>query len=233
VVEEVDVSSAGRLVRIVLLGPPGAGKGTHGKFIESRFHLPQVSTGDILRQAAHDQTPLGQEALGYMSKGALVPDDLMLDLVRERLARADCEAGFVLDGFPRTITQAEGLDQLLSRMGSRLDAVILIRVVPDSIIERLCGRRTCRRCNSLYHVNFVPPVKDGICDRCGGELYQREDDRKDMVSARLDVYEKQTAPLIDYYRGRGILSEIDGCGSVAAVRDRILRALELTLDDLA
>ena len=219
-------------MRVIILGAPGAGKGTHAKYLESRYHLPHISTGDILRQAVHDQTPLGQRARAYMSKGELVPDKLMLDLIRERLIRPDCQVGFVLDGFPRTYAQAEGLQQLMDEvLGCGLDAVVFIRVPRDLIVQRLAGRRACKRCGSLYHTTFVPPVEEGICDGCGGELYQRDDDREEMISARLDVFEKQTAPLIEYYRNRHLLSEVDGVGGLEEVRDRIVGALGLKADD--
>ncbi len=217
-------------MRVVILGAPGAGKGTQTKYLESRYRLPQVSTGDILRQAVREQRPLGQSALAYMSKGELVPDELMLDLIRERLARPDCQVGFVLDGFPRTIAQAEGLQQLLGGglgCGCGLDAALFIRVPRELIVQRLSGRRACKCCGNLYHTTFVPPVEEGVCDRCGGELYQREDDREEMISARLDVFEKQTAPVVEYYRRRQVLSEVDGVGGVEEVRDRILTALGL------
>ena len=219
-------------MRVVILGAPGAGKGTHAKYLESRYNLPHVSTGDILRQAVDDQTPLGQKASAYMSKGELVPDKLMLDLIRERLTRPDCRVGFVLDGFPRTIAQAEGLERLMEKVfGGGLDAVVFIRVPHDVIVQRLAGRRACKHCGRLYHTAFVAPVKEGICDSCGGELYQRDDDREEMISARLDVFEKQTAPLIDYYSSRQLLSEVDGVGRLEEVRDRIVGVLGLNADD--
>jgi adenylate kinase len=218
-------------VRIVLLGAPGAGKGTHAKYLENRYGFRQVSTGDLLRQAARDQTPLGQKALSYMSKGELVPDALMLDLVRERLTAADPQAGFVLDGFPRTIGQAEGLQQLLDDLKWKLDRVVLIRVPRLLIIERLSGRRNCRLCGSLYHVSLMPPRTEGLCDRCRGELYQRDDDKEEMISARLDVYERETAPLIEHYRKKGMLVELDGVGTVEDVRRRVVHALGLKEDD--
>jgi adenylate kinase len=215
-------------VRLVLLGSPGAGKGTQARLLEKQYGLPQVSTGDILRKAVNDQSPLGKKASAYMEKGELVPDSLMLDLVEDRLAREDCRKGFLLDGFPRTTAQAEGLQTLLEKLGSALDAVLLIEVPREMIIERLAGRRTCKNCGSQYHVSFAPPARAGICDRCGGELHQRDDDREAMIAARLYVYETQTAPLIDYYQKQGLLREIDGADDTAKVRDRVIQALGLT-----
>ncbi|HWP57145.1 MAG TPA: adenylate kinase [Candidatus Acidoferrales bacterium] len=214
-------------MRVVLLGAPGAGKGTHAKYLQERYGFAQISTGDILRAAVREQSPLGQKASAYMSKGKLVPDDVMLDLIRERLTEADCRAGFVLDGFPRTSVQAEGLRRLTEALGQPLDRVVLISVPRSLIIERLSGRRQCRRCGSLYHVRFRPPRAAGVCDRCGGELYQRDDDREETIAARLDVYERETAPLIQCYRRQGLLAEVDGAGSVEAVRGRVVDALGL------
>jgi adenylate kinase len=185
-----------------------------------------VSTGEILRKAAREQTPLGKEAVGYLNRGALVPDDVMLQLVAERLHGEDCGMGFVLDGFPRTIAQAEGLATILRGMGCGLDGVFFFQVPRGVIIQRLAGRRTCKRCGTLYHRTFDPPAREAICDRCGGELDQREDDREETVTQRLDVYETQTAPLIDYYRKQGLLTEIDGVGGVGDIKARVFQALQ-------
>lgn len=211
--------------RVVLLGPPGAGKGTQAKLLQERFAACQVSTGDILRKAVADQTPLGKEAAAYIDRGALVPDAVIVNLVAERLKGKDCEPGFILDGFPRTIPQAESLDEILKRMGLELNRVLSVKVPKDVIIQRLAGRRTCRNCGALSHVMFNPPKKDGVCDRCGGELFQRDDDREETVAHRLSVYDMQTAPLVDYYRRMGILKEIDGVGEIDEIRDRVIRAL--------
>lgn len=211
--------------RVVLLGPPGAGKGTQAKLLQERFAACQVSTGDILRKAVADQTPLGKEAAAYIDRGALVPDAVIVNLVAERLKGKDCEPGFILDGFPRTIPQAESLDEILKRMGLELNRVLSVKVPKDVIIQRLAGRRTCRNCGALSHVMFSPPKKDGVCDRCGGELFQRDDDREETVAHRLSVYDMQTAPLVDYYRRMGILKEIDGVGEIDEIRDRVIRAL--------
>lgn len=212
-------------VRVLLLGPPGAGKGTQARFLEERYGACRLSTGDILRQAVSDQTPLGKKAKAYMDKGSLVPDDVMVELVAERLRARDCYGGFILDGFPRTVAQAEALDLMLGDMGSTIDCALNIRVPRQMILQRLAGRRTCSRCGTLYHVLFDPPRREGFCGRCGARLYQREDDREETVAHRLDVYETQAAPLIDYYRKKGLLQEIDGVGRVEEIQSRALRAL--------
>ena len=212
-------------IRVVLLGPPGAGKGTQAKLLQERFEACQISTGDILRQAVSEHTTLGKQAAGYISRGALVPDDLIVKMVGERLQAKDCEKGFLLDGFPRTLGQAQSLERILQERGLALDAVLSIEVPQPLIIERLAGRRTCRGCGSLYHLAFDPPKSDNVCDRCGGELYQREDDREETIKTRLSVYENQTAPLIHYYRERGILKPVDGVGTVDEIRRRVLQAV--------
>ena len=212
-------------VRVVLLGPPGSGKGTQAKLLQERFAACQISTGDILRKAVVDQTPLGKEASAYIDRGALVPDVVIVNLVAERLKGKDCEAGFILDGFPRTIPQAKSLNEILTKMGLGLNHVLSVNVPKDVIIQRLAGRRTCRSCGTLSHAVFNPPKKEGVCDRCGGELFQRDDDREETVAHRLSVYETQTAPLVDYYRRMGILREIDGVGKIDDIRDRVIKAL--------
>lgn len=210
---------------MVLLGPPGAGKGTQAKLLQEEFAACQISTGDILRQAVAQQTPLGQEAAQYINRGALVPDDVIVNLVAERLKQKDCEKGFILDGFPRTIAQAESLDAILKRMNLSLNGVVSVQVPEQVIIERLAGRRTCKSCGALSHVAFNPPKKAGVCDRCGGELFQRDDDREGTIANRLKVYESQTAPLADYYRERGLLRAIDGVGAIDQIRARVNEAL--------
>ena len=211
--------------RVVLLGPPGAGKGTQARLLQEEFAACQISTGDILRKAVAEQTPLGKEAAQYINRGALVPDDVIVNLVAERLKEQDCEKGFILDGFPRTIPQAQSLDVILKTMGLNLNRVLSVQVPGSIIIERLGGRRTCKSCGALWHMVFNPPKKDGVCDRCGGELYQRDDDREETIANRLRVYDKQTAPLVDYYRERGLLREIDGVGEVNEIRARVTKAL--------
>lgn len=211
--------------RVVLLGPPGAGKGTQAKLLEDRFAARQISTGDILRKAVADQTPLGKQASEYIRRGELVPDRLIIDLVADRLKEKDCEQGFVLDGFPRTIAQAQSLEEILKKMGRGLDCVLSVQVPHKLIVERLSGRRTCKGCGALYHLVFDPPKTVGTCNRCGGELFQRDDDREETVTNRLKVYDDQTAPLVSYYRERSLLREIDGVGEVEAIGKRVVRAL--------
>lgn len=212
-------------VRVVLLGPPGAGKGTQGKLLRDRFEACQISTGDILRKAVADKTPLGKEAESYLSRGELVPDDVIVRLVGERLKQKDCANGFVLDGFPRTLPQAESLEGILKTMALPLDAVLSIQVPHDVIVERLAGRRNCQNCGALYHVNFDPPSNGQTCDRCDGGLQQRDDDREETITTRLRVYESQTAPLANYYRDRGKLREINGVGKVEDIQKRIIEAV--------
>ena len=213
-------------LRVIFLGPPGAGKGTQAKFLEARYEICQVSTGEILRKAVKDQTPLGKKAKGYMDRGELLPDEFVVDLVAEQLRSPECRRGFILDGFPRTTGQADALEDILKETGSKLDVVIHLKVPRDGIIGRLAGRWTCRNCGSLHHVMFDPPIRMGICDRCQGELYQRDDDREGTVAARLEVYENQTEPLIRYYRDRGLLREIDGAGSVEEIQSRLVQMVE-------
>jgi adenylate kinase len=212
-------------LRVVLLGPPGAGKGTQAKLLQGEFQACQISTGDILRKAVAEQSQLGKEASEYINRGALVPDSVMVKLVAERLKDNDCRKGFILDGFPRTIPQAQSLEEILNKIGLALDRVLLMEVPAKLIVERLAGRRTCRECGAPYHRSFDPPKQEGVCDRCGGELLQRDDDREETVRARLDVYDAQTAPLVDYYRQRGILREIDGVGKVEDIQNRLIKAL--------
>ena len=213
-------------LRVVLLGPPGAGKGTQAKLLREKFEACQVSTGDILRKAVADQSPLGKEASAYIRRGDLVPDGVIVKLVAERLKEKDCAQGFILDGFPRTIPQAQSLEEILQKMGLGLQSVLLVQVPHRIIVERLAGRRTCKDCGALYHLKFNPSASESVCDRCGGELLQRDDDREETISARLKVYDKQTVPLVDYYCQRGILREIDGVGSVDDIRNRLIKALE-------
>jgi adenylate kinase len=214
------------VLRVVFFGPPGAGKGTQARLLEQKFGACQVSTGEILRRAAREQSALGKQAADYLDRGDLVPDQVMVRLVAERLREPDCRSGFILDGFPRTLAQADELEQMLDGTGLALESALCLQASNDVIIKRLSGRRTCKQCGSLHHLVFNPPARPGICDRCGGELYQREDDREDMIAARLRVYENQTAPLKEYYSKRGLLKEIDGVGSVEDVGKRVLKAVE-------
>ena len=204
-------------MKILLMGPPGAGKGTQAEKLTELFNIPHISTGDMFRKAQKDGTELGLKAKSYMEKGQLVPDEVTIGIVRERLAEEDCQSGFLLDGFPRTVQQADALDQILRDLGTHLDAVVNIEVAKDFLVERLTGRRVCRGCGATYHVKFNEPKLEGVCDRCGGELYQRADDTIETVGNRLDVYAEQTAPLIDYYAAKGLIKNIDGSQSVEKV----------------
>lgn len=212
-------------MNIILLGPPGAGKGTQAKRLIEKYGIPQISTGDMLRAALKEGTPLGLEAKKYMDRGALVPDSVVIGLVKDRIQKPDCAKGYMLDGFPRNVSQAEALDGMLNGLGQKTDDVICIEVPSSELIARLTGRRTCRNCGNGFHVMFDPPKKDGICDRCGGELYQRDDDNEATVSSRLKTYEDQTKPLIDYYTRQGKLRRIDGVGSMDAIFDRVKAVL--------
>jgi adenylate kinase len=213
-------------VRLVLVGPPGAGKGTQAEFIAANQSVPKISTGDIFRANVGQGTPLGLQAKKYMDAGQLVPDEVTIDMVRDRLAEPDAADGFLLDGFPRTVPQAEVLDQMLADLGTSLDVVLELVVDDDEVIRRLSGRRTCRGCGKIWHVEFDPTKAESECDRCGGELFQRDDDKPDTVAERLRVYAEQTAPLVDYYGGQGKLVGIDATGPVEDVTQRASDALE-------
>ncbi len=215
------------MVRVVLLGSPGAGKGTQASFLRERFGIPHISTGDLLRKSVADQTPLGKKAGAFIVKGELVPDTVILEMMAGRLSADDCTHGFILDGFPRTPAQAKGLETWLRNLDSQLDHVLFVNVPRNTTIQRLGGRRTCKTCGALYHLELNPPAQQNVCDRCQGELYQREDDREVTIAARLDVYDEQTAPLIDHYRQQGLLREINGIGGVEEIKDRVLDALAL------
>jgi adenylate kinase len=207
-------------MRLVFLGAPGVGKGTQAELLAKRFGVPKISTGDILREAVRNKTPLGIQAKNAMDQGKLVPDSVVIGIVREKLAQ-DATHGFVLDGFPRTKTQAEELNRMLRDSGQQLDRVINFVVPRAEVVRRLSGRRSCPTCQAVYHNESAPPKKEGTCDRCGTELVQRSDDREETVEARLGVYEKETAPLIEYYRGRGLLADLDGSGHIDAVNQRL------------
>ncbi len=212
-------------MRIVLVGPPGAGKGTQAHFIASRLAIPRVSTGDIFRHNVAGNTELGRQAKVYMDKGDLVPDEVTVAMVRERLAADDARAGFLLDGFPRNVSQAETLKKMLAEMDTRLTVVLELVVDENEVVRRLSGRRTCRRCERVWHVDYDPPSAPGRCDDCGGELFQRDDDKEDVIRHRLEVYQSQTSPLISFYAGEGILAGIDAAGPVEEVTARALAAL--------
>lgn len=213
-------------MKMILLGPPGCGKGTQAKILINTYRISQISTGDILREALKKGSPLGLEAKTYMDKGLLVPDHLVIKIIEERLQQADCKSGFILDGFPRTVAQAEALDTTLSKMGLDLKNVFSIEVDEEELIKRLTGRRICRQCGESYHVNFNPPRKEGICDTCQGELYQRDDDKEETIRNRLKVYQAQTAPVINFYKTKGILHSIDGIGSIEEISERIINIIK-------
>ena len=212
-------------MRIILLGPPGAGKGTQAKLLVERLGVPQISTGDMLRAAVKDAAPLGHEAKAFMDRGDLVPDQVIVGLVRERLQAPDCARGYVLDGFPRTVAQAEALEQTLAGLGLSLDCVLCLEVPDEDLVARIAGRRTCRGCGAMYHVRFSPSKRDGVCDTCGGETHQRDDDREETVWARLRVYAVQTAPLVRFYEGRGLLRRIVGTGEISEISARMAQGL--------
>jgi adenylate kinase len=212
-------------VRLVLLGPPGAGKGTQARMLEAQLKAPQIASGDLLRAAVRSRSALGTEAKGYMDKGALVPDELVLKLINERLDQHDAQSGFILDGFPRTVAQAEALAQMLETRKERLDKVVAIIVPDDEIIKRISGRRTCRNCGAMYHVIYDPPRNVNLCNDCNAELYQREDDAEDTVRMRLEVYAESTKPLLDHYGRLGLLAQIDGMGRPDDIERRILEAI--------
>ena len=216
-------------MRLVLVGPPGAGKGTQAQYIAAHLSVPKISTGDIFRTNVSQGTPLGLQAKAFMDRGDLVPDDVTIEMVRDRLAEPDATTGFLLDGFPRTVPQAKVLDDMLagssSAGGAFLDAVLELVVDDDEVVRRLSGRRTCRSCNHIWHVDFDPPAVEGVCDHDGGALYQRDDDKADTITNRLAVYAEQTAPLVNHYAGLGLLTGIDATGPVDDVTVRAIDAL--------
>ncbi len=211
-------------MKLVLLGAPGSGKGTQGERIAKKFGIPQLSSGDMLRAAIRSGSELGKKASEFIDRGALVPDEVTLGLMAERLKQNDCKGGYVLDGFPRTIAQATGLDGILKKNGDELDAAVNINVSEEEVIKRLGGRRQCSKCSSVYHVTFSPSKKGSLCDKCGGELYQRGDDKEETIKNRLKVYKEQTAPLIGYYKK--ILIDIDGRGRADEIFERIVGSLK-------
>jgi len=213
-------------MNLILLGPPGVGKGTQAKLLIERFGIPQISTGDILRAAVKGLTPMGVKAKGFMDSGALVPDAVVIGIVEERLAQPDCATGFILDGFPRTVAQADALKQVLSGLGLAIDHVVSLSVDQDELLKRLTGRRACQGCGAVYHVDFAPPKNSGICDACSGELYQREDDKEATILHRLQVYQEQTAPLIAYYDSCGLLRSVNGLGTVEGIQGEIVSRIQ-------
>ena len=199
-----------KVMKIIMLGAPGAGKGTQAKQIAAKYEIPHISTGDIFRANIKEGTALGMEAKSYMDKGQLVPDELTVKILLDRVAKDDCKNGYVLDGFPRTIPQADVLDEAVTKLGEKIDFAINVDVPDENIIRRMSGRRACLKCGATYHIVSIPPKKEGICDACGEELVIRDDDKEETVKARLEAYHKQTQPLIDYYNNKGILKEVDG-----------------------
>ena len=212
-------------MRVVLVGAPGAGKGTQAKFVAKHYAIPAISTGDIFRANIAAKTQLGQEAKRFMDAGDLVPDEVTIGIVRDRLAQDDTQEGFLLDGFPRTVAQAEALRDSLDELGTPLDVVLELRVDDDEVVRRLSGRRTCRNCGHVWHVEFDPPQEEGVCDVCGGELFQRDDDMPETIRRRLEVYTKQTAPLVGFYRDAGLLRTIAALGAVDEITRRAIHAL--------
>ena len=208
-------------MHVILLGPQGSGKGTQADILVKRYGIPHIATGDILRAAMKDGTPLGRQAKAFVDRGELVPDEIVIGIVRERVAQPDCQTGFVFDGFPRTIPQADAFAEVLRQQRIQLDAVVLLEVPREVLLERMAGRRVCRNCGATYLVTFNPPRRTGVCDICGGELYQRADDNPEAIRTRLEAYDRQTQPLVDYYRERHLLVEVDGLGSLEEVAGRI------------
>lgn len=217
-------------MRVVLVGPPGAGKGTQAAYIARHYGIPQISTGEIFRANVSKQTRLGMEARKYMEAGDLVPDEVTIEMVRDRLAESDTADGFLLDGFPRTVGQAEALGQILADLGTGLDAVLELSVDDQEVVRRLTGRRTCRECGKVWHVEFDQPRVDGVCDRCNGQLFRRDDDEPQTVLRRIEVYNDQTAPLADHYEEQGVLRRIDATGKVDKVTERAIAALDAAGD---
>ena len=216
-------------MRLVFLGAPGVGKGTQAELVAAKFHRPRISTGDILRESVKRGTPLGLQAKGYMDAGKLVPDEVVIGLVREKLTSPECARGYILDGFPRTVAQAEALDRIFRETRSPgLDHVVSFDVPQEEIVRRLSGRRSCSRCQTVYHIEHDPPKQEGVCDKCGGRLVQRADDKPETVLARLRVFDQQTRPLVEYYQKRGLLQRVDATASIDQVYARLLAAVHAT-----
>ena len=213
-------------MNIVLFGPPGSGKGTQAKKLAEKYHIPHVSTGDILRENLKRGTALGLEAKKYMNRGELVPDEVLIGIITDRLSQPDCDEGCILDGYPRTVPQAETLEAIMNELGKTLDVVVDIEVPDAEVLKRISGRRMCANCGASYHIIFNPPKQEGICDRCGRPLYQREDDKETAVMNRLEVYKQQSQPLIEYYRQKGVLATVDGTASIEEVFDEIAAVLD-------
>lgn len=212
-------------MRLIFLGPPGVGKGTQAEFVAKKYHIPKLSTGDLLRENVERGTTLGSEAKGYMDRGDLVPDNVVIGMVEEKLASSACQIGFILDGFPRTVNQADKLSSILDGIEARLDRVVYFSLPKTEVVKRISGRRNCPGCKAVYHIESIPSKKNGICDVCGTGLIQRNDDKPETIESRLAVYQEQTEPLINYYKNRSLLSELDGSGSVDAVQERLVSLL--------
>ncbi len=208
-------------MKMILIGPPGVGKGTQAKYLEEKYKIPQISTGDMLRDNVRNKTALGKQAQEYMNSGKLVPDEIILSMIKSRIQNNDCTNGYILDGFPRTIPQAVGLHQLLLDMKNNLDLVLVLDVESNVIIKRLSSRRSCRDCGTVYNLLYDPPKSEKICNQCKGALYQRDDDKPDTITQRLQVYENQTSPLIDFYKQNKLVKKVDGLGSINEVKERI------------
>ena len=213
-------------MKLILLGPPGGGKGTQAKFLVKKYSIPQISTGDMLRANVRDQTALGIEAQNYMNEGRLVPDEVILGMIDSRLKEDDCKNGYILDGFPRTIPQAEGLDKLLKSNGHNLDCALVLDVKHEAIIDRLSARRSCKGCGRVYNLVFDPPEVDNTCGTCQDELYQREDDKEDTIKNRLKIYDEQTSPLIEYYKNKNLTKHVDASGDIHDVKANLIEVLE-------
>lgn len=212
-------------MRLIMLGAPGAGKGTQAKVIADKYKIPHISTGDIFRSNIKNETPLGIKAKSFMDKGLLVPDELVLELIADRLTKEDCKNGFVLDGFPRTIPQAKSLDETLDKMNTKIDYAINVEVPDENIVRRMSGRRACVSCGATYHIKYNPPVNENVCNTCNGELMLRDDDKEETVLKRLSIYHEQTAPLIQYYSDKNVLVTVDGTKDIDKVTDDIIRIL--------
>jgi len=212
-------------VRIILLGPPGAGKGTQAKLIIEKYDIPQISTGDILRKSIKENSPMGLRAKTFMDAGQLVPDEVVIGIINERLTEPDCQNGFILDGFPRTVAQAEALTASLKEMGQDMDYVLDLKVKSEHLLSRLTGRRVCKNCGQMFHVEFSPPAQEGVCDKCGGDLYHRDDDKEETILNRFDVYSQQSAALESYYENSGRYQAFDGSRQMEEVTKDIFTAL--------